>query len=96
MFGMTLSDLLNDLPGPQASIASRIGVHQTTVSAWQRGSSVPPSTRLPSLAAALGIPLADLAAMVARERKRRLVGRGAHGGALRRKHAAPRAAKGQR
>lgn len=80
----------------EAEAAAKIGVAPNTLGNWTDGRHRPPTTRLPSLAAALGIPLADLAAMVARERKRRLVGRGAHGGASRRKPISRRAAKGQR
>ena len=80
----------------EAEAAATLGVAPNTLGNWTDGRHRPPSTRLPSLAAALGIPLADLAAMVAREQKNRVVGRGVHGGASRRKHAAHRAAKGRR
>lgn len=76
---MTLSNLieLETDKTSQVDLARRTGVSQSTVSAWQSGLSLPPSTRLPSLALALGIPLADLTAMVARERKARGRRRGA-------------------
>jgi transcriptional regulator with XRE-family HTH domain len=64
--------------GPQSILAHRVGVAQTTISAWERGASIPPNTRIPALAAALGIDEAQLAALVARERQR--LGRVRHGG----------------
>lgn len=94
---MVLANLLEASGLTQTEMASRAGVAQTTVSGWQRGASLPPSTRLPALAAALGMPVADLATMVARERKARLVaggrraavvGRGSHGVRSCRKHGA--------
>lgn len=103
---MTLSDLLNAQEGPQAVLADRVGVHQTTVSSWMRGSSLPPRTRIPSLAAALGMPVDDLAALVARSRQAKgkamgkrdhRSGRGrGHVVGSRRKSAAATAARGQR
>jgi transcriptional regulator with XRE-family HTH domain len=70
---MLLAAILNErLTGPQAKIAARLGVSQTTVSAWKRGASLPPRTRLPGLAKALGIPLARLAAIVASDRLDRI------------------------
>ena len=67
---MTLKDSLHSLRG--VDLARAVGVHPVTVSAWKRGASLPPTTRLPSLAQALGIPRADLSVLVARERKARL------------------------
>jgi transcriptional regulator with XRE-family HTH domain len=67
---MTLKKTLEALRG--VDLAKAVGVHPVTVSAWKRGASFPPATRLPALATALGIPLSDLAALVARERSARL------------------------
>jgi len=80
----------------EAEAAAALGVAPNTLGNWTDGRHRPPTTRLPSLAAALGIPLADLAAMVARERKNRLVGRVVHGRSSRPKPISRRAAKGQR
>ena len=52
--------------------AISLGVAPNTFGNWLSGTHTPPATRLPFLAAALGMPLADLSAMVARERARRL------------------------
>lgn len=81
---MSLSKILSDRPETQAVLAAAVGVFQTTISAWKRGASLPPSTRIPSLAAALGMSLDDLKAVVAKDRaarkRRALAGvvRGAH------------------
>lgn len=77
---MTLKDSLEARRG--VDLAKAIGVHPVTISAWKRGASFPPSTRLPSLAAALGMPLADLVALVARERSARLRRRHRAGGVV--------------
>lgn len=63
---MTLKDSLQAMSGK--SLAAAAGVHPVTVCAWKRGSSLPPSTRIPQLAQALGMPVAELAALVAKER----------------------------
>jgi transcriptional regulator with XRE-family HTH domain len=54
--------------GNQATLAARVGVTQGTISAWERGASLPPRPRIPALAAALGRPLDEIEAMVASER----------------------------
>lgn len=56
----------------EVKAAADIQVAPNTLGAWIDGASLPPSTRLPAIAAALGMPLDNLAAMVARERSRRL------------------------
>jgi hypothetical protein len=61
---------------------SALGATDTTISNWISGRALPPSTRLPSLAAALGMPLADLSALVARERSARLRRRRSAGGVV--------------
>lgn len=68
---MTLSEILSARDETQAQMAEKVGVFQTTVSAWIRGATLPPSTRLPALAKALGMPLADLQVLVAKDRKAR-------------------------
>lgn len=77
---MTLKESLEAKRG--VDLAKALGVHPVTISAWKRGASFPPSTRLPSLAAALGLPLADLTALVARERSARLRRRRRAGGGV--------------
>lgn len=77
---MTLKDSLEAKRG--VDLARALGVHPVTISAWKRGASFPPSTRLPSLAAALGMTLADLSALVARERSARLRRRRRAGGVV--------------
>lgn len=68
---MTLKKVLESMPG--VKIAKAAGVHPVTICAWKRGTSLPPRTRIPSLATALGIPADDLAALVAAERQARAV-----------------------
>lgn len=81
---MRLTNLIEQETGKtsQVAFAEKVGVRQSTVSAWVNGVSLPPSTRLPSLAAALGMPLADLSALVARERSARLRRRRRAGGGV--------------
>lgn len=79
----------------QVALEQETGITDTHI-ARMRSGALPGKWVLPSLAAALGIPLADLAAMVARERKNRVVGRGGHGRGSRRKRAGRSAAKGDR
>jgi transcriptional regulator with XRE-family HTH domain len=55
----------------QVVVAAAAGVSQSVVSSWQTGRHLPTRTRLPSLAAALGIPLADLTAAVESDRAER-------------------------
>ncbi len=68
---MLLSKLLSERSETQAEIAAKVGVFQTTVGCWQRGQTLPPSTRLPALAAALGMTVEDLRKLVARDRSTR-------------------------
>lgn len=68
---MTLSELLSARPETQVELAAKVGVFQTTISSWKRGATLPPSTRWPSLAAALGIPFEDLRSLIAQERASR-------------------------
>lgn len=68
---MTLSNLLSTRSESQVELAAKVGVFQTTISSWKRGTSLPPSTRLPTLAAVLGLPLEDLRALIAQERANR-------------------------
>lgn len=76
--------------GGQAQLAATVGVAQTTVSAWVRGAALPPRTRIPAMALALSVAPSRLHALVARERRRRLVGRGgAAVRACRQRNAAP-------
>ena len=70
---MTLSDALSSKRG--VDIAAAAGVHPVTICAWKRGASLPPRTRIPALAAALGMDADRLTAMVARARTARLVGK---------------------
>lgn len=65
----------------------RVGAGVATFHQWEDGTNLPSRLAEPGLAAALGMPVSDLAAMVARERKARLaggrkdgrMGRGSHG-----------------
>ena len=66
---MTLKESLDAKRG--VDIARAVGVTPVTVCAWKRGDSLPPAPRIPSLALALGMPEADLRALVAREREAR-------------------------
>lgn len=59
----------------ETSAAAILGVAPNTLGNWTDGTHIPPQTRIPALAAAMGIPAATLSAMVARERSRRLVGK---------------------
>lgn len=68
---MTLSEILSARPETQAEFAAKVGVAQTTVGFWRRGKALPPSTRIPFLAAALGMPEEELRALVAAERETR-------------------------
>lgn len=56
--------------------AARLGVSWATLDRWMSAGSMPPRTRLPALAITLGIPVEQLAKLVARERSLRLVGKG--------------------
>lgn len=67
---MTLSKILSRRPETQAELAAKVGVVQTTVSGWIRGASLPPSTRIPYLASALGMNPDRLRAVVAADRRR--------------------------
>jgi transcriptional regulator with XRE-family HTH domain len=91
---MTLSKILSATGKTQTAIAEKVGVFQTTVGGWIRGTSLPPSTRLPFLAAFLGMPVDDLRALVAKDRRARSKGLGRVGrGGVRshaRKHSAGR------
>ena len=53
--------------------ARKIGAAVGAVHGWRSGGPLPSRLAIPSLAAALGIPAAELAALVARERSARLV-----------------------
>jgi transcriptional regulator with XRE-family HTH domain len=57
--------------------AAALGVADNTLHAWLRGTSFPPRTRIPSLAAALGVSVEALTRMVAHARRRRVVAGGA-------------------
>ena len=63
---MALKDSLQAIKGK--ALAAAVGVHPVTICAWKRGASLPPRTRIPALAAALGMPVDQLAAMVDAER----------------------------
>jgi transcriptional regulator with XRE-family HTH domain len=90
---MSLKQILDSLRG--VDLAKSLGVHPVTICLWKRGASFPPRTRIPALAAALGIPAAELAALIDAERQSRraladdssrcdtgVVSAGVHGGAL--------------
>jgi transcriptional regulator with XRE-family HTH domain len=66
---MSLSDLLSMRRG--VDLAKAVSVHPVTICAWKRGSSFPPLTRIPALAAALGLPEQELRELVERERAKR-------------------------
>lgn len=66
----------NDLSVNKAAV--RLGVAWATLGRWLAGDSLPPRTRIPALASALGLPVEELTALVARERSRRVVGRAGH------------------
>lgn len=44
----------------QEQLAKKLGVDETSVSHWEQGSSFPKRSRLPDVAAALGVSIADL------------------------------------
>lgn len=92
---MTLSKILSARTETQAVIAEKVGVFQTTVGGWIRGTSLPPSTRLPFLAAFLGMPVDDLRTLVAKDRKARARSlAGVRRGGSRRAHARKVTARG--
>ncbi len=66
---MSLKQILDSLRG--VDLAKSLGVHPVTICLWKRGASFPPRTRIPSLAAALGIPAAELSALIESERQQR-------------------------
>lgn len=68
---MLLSKLLSERPETQAELAAKVGVFQTTISCWMRGATLPPRTRIPALAAALGMMVDDLSRLVAKDRAAR-------------------------
>lgn len=51
--------------------AADLGVAPNTLGNWTDGTHLPPTTRLPSLATLLGMPLDDLRALVAKDRRAR-------------------------
>jgi DNA-binding transcriptional regulator YdaS (Cro superfamily) len=55
----------------QVAFAKKVGVRQSTVSGWMRGVTLPPSTRLPALAAAIGVDVAELQSAVDHDRQTR-------------------------
>lgn len=69
---MTLSEILIASGKTQEVLAERFGVFQTTVGTWIRGTSQPPSTRLPAIAAGLGLTLDEVKAAVETDRQKRL------------------------
>jgi DNA-binding transcriptional regulator YdaS (Cro superfamily) len=52
-------------------LAKAVGVHPVTISGWKRCASFPASTRIPSLAVALGVEEAELAEAIAVARTQR-------------------------
>lgn len=64
-----LSEILSErAKGPHTALATEVGVHQTTISAWARGAHLPPRTRIPALARALSMPVEELAAIVEKDK----------------------------
>ncbi|MEY2653910.1 MAG: helix-turn-helix protein [Pseudomonadota bacterium] len=68
---MQLTTLLASREGSQTELAVKVGVSQGAISSWERGAHLPPSTRLPALARALGVPLRELRRVVAADRAAR-------------------------
>ncbi len=52
-------------------VAPLLGAAVGTVHAWRHGTSLPPATRIPALAAALGVPEAKLRQVINRDRAAR-------------------------
>lgn len=48
-----------------------LGVAPNTLGNWTDGTSLPPATKIPALAAALGVPVDDLRALVDKDRQAR-------------------------
>lgn len=48
---------------PQDDLALAIGVHQTTISQWEKGITAPARWRIPRIEEALGIPPGELVAI---------------------------------
>lgn len=59
-FGPQLRDIRTAKGITQAALAEKIGVAQTTVSAWELGIAEPSIARLRRIARALGVTTADL------------------------------------
>ena len=70
-FGAKVQALLDEAGLKPFRAQTLLGATDSTIINWIEGRALPPSPRLPSLASALGIPLPDLQAMVARERAAR-------------------------
>lgn len=71
--GVLFAGILSSWKGhrTRASIAPILGVSWACVDLWLRAASLPPRTRLPALAAALGRPVAEIEAIVAADRAAR-------------------------
>ena len=72
--------LLNDWIGdrPYEEVSPLLGAAFGTVHAWRHGTSLPPATRIPALAAALGVTEIELRRIIARDRARRSASRASH------------------
>lgn len=68
---MGITNLFHSWTGGQAALARAVGVSQPAVNKWFRGKAMPALRNLPALATALGVPKADLEALVAAERAAR-------------------------
>lgn len=55
----------------ETEAAAVLGVAPNTLGNWTDGHSLPPSTKIPALATALGMPVDDLRALVEKDRKAR-------------------------
>lgn len=56
---------------PYEEVAPLLGAAFGTIHAWRHGTSLPPATRVPALATALGVEVSRLRKIISRDRARR-------------------------
>lgn len=60
MFEIRIRELRRNADMTQVELANSVGVKQSTVAEWERGTSLPTASKLPALAASLGCTIDEL------------------------------------